>query len=170
MDANLVTKIIIFLAVIAAGLTILNSVLRKGASKPKNFPYRKKETLLSSNEHNIYQLLLDVVGGSLVVFPKVSLSQIVSPKNNTQSLSAHTRRIKSFCIDFVLCNNKNTPVLVINLERKTTSKEEDPIELNEILNSAGMPYINLRLNKTYDSKEIASLIRESIGHVGEIRI
>ena len=74
MDTGLITKIIAVLAIIAAGLTIINSVLKKGSSRPISFPYRKKENILNSNESIIHQLLLDVVGGSLVVFPKVSLS------------------------------------------------------------------------------------------------
>ncbi len=170
MDTGLITKIIALLAIIAAGLTVLNSLLRKGSGKPKNFPYRKIQYLLSSSENNIYQLLLDVVGGNLHVFPKVSLSEIVSVRNKERNLSAHTRRLKSFCVDFVLCShNNNSPVLVVNLEKRTNSKEEKS-DLHEILSSAAIPYINLRSNKTYDSKEIASLIREFIGHVGEINL
>lgn len=170
MDTGLITKIIALLAIIAAGLTVLNSLLRKGSGKPKDFPYRKIQYLLTSSENNIYQLLLDVVGGNLHVFPKVSLSEIISVRNNERNLSAHTRRLKSFCVDFVLCShNNNSPVLVINLEKRTNSKEEKS-DLHEILSSAAIPYINLRSNKTYDSKEIASLIREFIGHVGEINL
>jgi hypothetical protein len=171
MDTGSITKIIALLAIAAAGLTVLNSLLKKSSGTPKNFPYRKKEYLLSSNENNIYQLLLDVVGGNLYVFPKVSLSEIVLAKSNVKNLSDHTRRLKSFCVDFVLCsNNKNSPVLVINLEKRTSPKDKDNSDLYEILNSAGIPYINLRSNTTYDSTEITSLIRDSIGHVGEIRV
>ena len=168
---DLATKIIAFLAVSIAILTIVNSMLRKASSRPKDFPYRRKDHLLSNKESIIFNILTDIAGHNIVVFAKVNLAKLIAIANNINNSGIHFRRLKNYNVDFVLCNPVNySIILVIILDNSKDNNAKRYDELYQILSVANIKFITLQSNKTYDIHEISRLLREAIGQVGEVAI
>lgn len=168
---DLAAKIIAFLAVSIAVLTILNSILRKSSSRPKDFPYRSKEYLLSAKESGILNLITKIAGHNIVIFSKVNLAKLVGITNNARNTGTHLQRLKSYNVDFVLCSPVNYAILlavIIDNSRGNSAKRYD--ELYHILNVANIKFITLQSSKTYDIHEISSLLRQTIGQIGEVAI
>lgn len=168
---DLAAKIIAFLAVSVAILTILNSILRKSSSRPKEFPYRRKEHLLNTKESGMFNMLTEIAGENIIVFSKVNLAKLVGITNNARDAETHFKRLRSFNIDFVLCNPLNYSILlaiIIDNSRENSSKKYD--ELYQILNVANIKFITLQSSKNYDINEISSLLRQTIGQVSEVAI
>jgi len=168
---DMAAKIIAFLAVIIAVLTVINSLVRQSTTTPKEYPYRKKEYLLSNIEKNMLKILLQVTANYLYVFPKVNMSEIIIIRNNVKNNKAHLKRLMSYTLDFVLCKpDTYTPVLIIKIEKPIETQKKDQNEIFEILRNANIPFIILRSNKNYNNTEISQLLRDSIGQIGEITV
>ena len=164
-----VAKIIGFLALLAAILTIANSIFKKSGSRPKDFPYRKKEYLLNAKGYQTFNTINKIVGSNFYVFPKVNLSKLVLISNTVKNFNTHIKRLKEFNVDFIICNSNDYSIeMAILIENPAKQKTVSKNELNQILNSANIKFITLQSNKNYDFNELRSLIRDSMGQLKEV--
>ncbi|MCL2087762.1 MAG: DUF2726 domain-containing protein [Oscillospiraceae bacterium] len=130
----------------------------------KTYPYRLTETVFTDKEAVFYHSLLPIATKyGLTVFTKMRVADLVwIPKN-------HPERIKWFNhisakhIDFVLCNAKLTPVLLIELDDKThdyaSNKERDEFKNNVFL-QLNMPMLRVR---RWQSDELERQIADILG-------
>jgi hypothetical protein len=163
-------KVLLLFLVILALLAILAPVLLKnlfGVRPPSNgLPYKKRDYLLSVAERSFYEVLCSVVDNQLHVFPKVRLIDLVYLPKGTENRQAHTNRVMSKHVDFVLCDRQNiAPVLVIELDdashEREDRKERDAF-LDKALAAASLPILHVAAKRSYAPKELAELIQQKL--------
>jgi len=162
-----VVPIIVFLAILIGILTILNSIIRHRKPKLTNFPYRKKSQLLNHTETSLYQQLTNLVGEKFVVFSKVRLADLVLLQRDVQDRQVYIDSINSDSVDFLLCDRETTsPELAISCEDYPSKKNQlgqGNSNLVAVLKASGISFLRLQANRSYEPKELRSLIRSEIG-------
>ncbi len=166
---NLIS-LIIFLVVLVGVVTLVNILLKKRTAKLDNLPYRKKEYLLTPAERSFYEVLKRVTGDDIQVFAKVRLADLIWLPKGTKNRQTYLNRILSKHVDFVLCNRETvSPVLVIELDDSSHNmghRQDRDTVLNEILHSAGLPFLRIPAKHSYAPSELSELIRNEISRMG----
>lgn len=160
-----------YLLILGIGIGLLKFV-EKLLSRPRKvapdgFPYRLRDDFLSATERNLYLNLVDAVGESAIICPKVSLGDLfyAAPQDKRQ-WRAYTSRIDRKHVDFLLCRpGKMTPLLGVELDdasHKRADRQTRDQLVERVFEAAGLPL--LRVPAHYDGYNAAAL-RESIGSI-----
>ncbi|MCE5194382.1 MAG: DUF2726 domain-containing protein [Nitrospiraceae bacterium] len=150
MNSSLVFLFVFFLFV------LLYFFYRSRLGVVKLDSYFCRGSLLSKAELSFYESLLSSLSGlPYVVFVKVRLLDVVSPKG--KSLVAFNK-IKAKHLDFILCDIKNiSPCLAVELNDSShlsfDRKKRDEF-LSSVLQSAKLPLLVFPAKRVYDSKQI----------------
>lgn len=141
--------------------------------------YQSRASLLSDNQRQFYNALLQVVGDNTQIFPKVRLADIVNPPpSSPQSFRIHWQRVQRRGVDFLLCTPANmAPVLAIRLETRAERKrrrQTGPDVLDDVLDMARIPMLRVEIEERYDPARVArdiraSLAQKSHGGVSELK-
>lgn len=157
---------IALVVVLVIFIPLANKFLRRRTTN--DFPYRKKDYLLTPAERSFYEVLQKVAGDNMQVFAKVRLADLVWLPKGTQNLQGHLNRVLSKHVDFVLCNRETlSPVLVVELDDSSHSmshRQGRDAVVNDILHSAGLPILRISAKCSYVPNELNELIHsKSIG-------
>jgi predicted secreted acid phosphatase len=138
---------------------------KKGLLKQEDFPYKKKDYLLTENERKLFYVLEEYAKqNKLHVFCKVRLEDLLWIPAGTKDRQVWRNRVKSRHIDFVLCDDENIkPILCIELDDSSHKKEERQERdrfIEEVLKKAGLKFIRFPTRHYYDFKEVSQKIRE----------
>ena len=135
-----------------------------GSSKSEsNFPFKKKDYLLSMAEKNFYWVLSQVANkNNVLLFTKVRLEDLLWIPKGTENRFGERSRIKSKHIDFVLCDKENIkPLVAIELDDSSHSRP-DRIDrdnfLDKALGVAGLPILHQKVQYSYDPQELENNI------------
>lgn len=148
-------------------IPLANKFLRRRTTKLNDFPYRKKDYLLTPAERSFYEVLQKIAGDNMQVFAKVRLADLVWLPKGTQNLQGHLNRVLSKYVDFVLCNRETlSPVLVVDLDDSSHSmshRQGRNAVVNDILHySAGLPILRISAKRSYAPNELNELIHSKI--------
>jgi very-short-patch-repair endonuclease len=134
-----------------------------GTEAVPTFPYRIRDDFLSPAERNFYQVLKGVVGTSMLICPKVSLSDLFYVKSSDPSeYRVYTNKIDRKHVDFVLCDPQTViPLAGIELddkshERADRKKRDEFVE--DVFGAAGLELLRVRVQRSYQPQELAALL------------
>ncbi len=152
-------------------LAVIIKLLGGGAGRETEavaaeFPYQKKEYLLSVGERVFFQVLQVAVGADFLLFSKVRLADLVLVRSGTEKRQSFLNRIQSKHVDFVLCSRDAVrPVLVVELDDASHDREDRQDRdafVDSALRAAGLPILHVRARSQYSAKELRSAIDSKI--------
>lgn len=80
---------------------------RKDEGTEERYPYRLRDDFLTAAEHSFYMVLKQAVEETVVICPKVSLSDVFTAKSSDYGeYRTHTNKIDRKHTDFLLCDPK----------------------------------------------------------------
>ncbi len=165
------TEVLLAVAFIAAllALRVLQYRLeRRSTGSAHDFPYQKKEALLTAAECQFYVVLQGLAAvEKLDVFAKVRIEDVIEVRKGARSYQSHRNRISSRHLDFVLCDRQKTaPMLVIELNdssHKRRKRQQRDEFVEKALEVAGIPLLWLPVQDAYPVHELSRQVREKLG-------
>jgi very-short-patch-repair endonuclease len=155
------TQIIILILVIIAGVVVLE-ILRGQRKEPTKYHYKHKDFFMSRAEHECYDALSVAVGKDYLIFAQVHLPTLLDNKVVGQNWRGAFRHINGKSVDFVLCDKAYiSPKLAIELDDKTherRDRKERDVEVERVLEEAGLPLLRLENHGDFNSKELSERI------------
>ncbi|MFU8772189.1 MAG: DUF2726 domain-containing protein [Anaerolineales bacterium] len=123
-----------------------------------------KEDFLSEAEISFYRVLVNMFSERLVVFPKVSLPDVVSLIGSASD--EQFTSINHTAIDFLLCDlDSLKPVLAVTLDNASDPGIEQGRKtelLNDLLTGCGLPFVRVKSQESYKPSDLARTFREAI--------
>ncbi len=148
----------ITLALYLLAFFVVVNIIKFIFQKKQSIPYAsfvKRNDFLSIAERNFFSVLFKAMGEQYYIFTQVGLSRLIRDENNKQ---ANFNRIRAKSIDFVLCDKTNvSPVLAIELNDSShgyDSRRERDEFLAEVLQQAGLPFLQIRVQGAYNLEEL----------------
>jgi hypothetical protein len=142
-------------------------VIKQQEQTQEQFPYKAKQIFLSNAEASFYHLLKKMTGETMVIFPHIVLSDLVSFSGvDRTEYYRFSNRIDRKQVDFVLADSKTLrPILVIELD-DSTHQRSDRVErdrfVEKVLETAQIPLARVPVRPSYDAKELGELFKTTI--------
>ena len=159
MIAKIIFILIIFLSI--ALFFILWSVWRR---RKNLYPYVQGAPLLSAAEKQFYQVLTHATQGDALVFTKVRIADIITPKKTLRKnhWQQAFNRIACKHFDYVLCHPENFSIIaVVELNDKThllpRRKKRDRF-VRHVCKAANLMLHEFSVKKHYDVNDIKDTI------------
>ncbi len=149
----------IILTVVSA-LVLIISVRRESKVKliPDGADYRKKRSLMSAPEAELYHTLCDIlIGSRYAVFPQTALVSVID-KVSGGGFRTELFRVADFCITDA---RTFEPLLLIELNDASHKRDERKLrddKVNAICDNAGLPVLTLSM--TDGAGRIRSLLKK----------
>ena len=128
-------------------------------------PYARRDDFLSAAEHSFYMVLKSLVMDYFAICPKVSLSDIFFVKSggNKGDSMTYLNKINRKHVDFLICKpDTMQPVLGIELDdssHRRTDRAARDLFVDDVFSAAGLPILHIPVARTYDSKELARMLK-----------
>ena len=133
---------------------------RKYGSIPR---YQPRDRFLSTQEIDAYNVLTEVFGADIGIFPKVALADLAARFRPDEAQVAHWTKVQFIRIDFLVCQGPALePILAIKIERRSRSKARGRDVLDDVLEDIGLPLLRLNAHRKYEKKDIISKINFAI--------
>lgn len=139
--------------------------LNRKPTKKEEFPYKKKDYLLTKAEKEFFNVLKQATDQkNLLLFSKVRLEDLLwLPKGLDRGERFGLRnRVKSRHVDFVVCDKENVkPLLVIELDDSSHLRLDRKVRdsfLDQILHGAGLKIVHIKTASSYDLSFISDRI------------
>jgi len=158
MQSLLALLLVVLLALLAAQAWIRMSG-RKGAGAVSAPLYTVREPLLPAEERAYLEILQQVLGEESIIFPKVSLAQILMFPGGGREHRIHWSRVQRRSVDFLVCDRELVPWLAIKFKpgRRSRKHRDDP--LADSLDAANIPLLRVKPEKTYKRDDVAYRIK-----------
>lgn len=160
---------IISIIVIVIVIIVFKEFLPEVFSNKKRkslYNYKRRDFIMSRPEHEFFDILVGVLGNQYYVFPQVHLATILDHKVAGQNWKGAFRHIDEKSVDFVICDKVYIkPLLAIELDDKTHEREDRQdrdIEVESILDDAGMPLLRFGNKGNFNKEEIGRVILEKL--------
>ncbi len=141
----------------------------------RDYPYRSKGPLLRGQEGAFYNALRAAVGEHAVVFAKVNMSSLVTPKeikNKKQFFVANNRISRSY-FDYVICDPRTLEPRVIveldNGQELNKGKIERQKLLIHVCKTANLPLIGASIKHSYQVGRLRRLLAAHIDLIEPIK-
>ncbi len=159
--------ILLFAVIFIVGIAVFLALAKGKASSPE-YPYQLSKYLLSKAERSFYGVLIQAVGNSGIVFTKVRVADVITPKKG-QRRSDWQRAfnaISSKHFDFIVCEPTDCSIkLAVELDDSShgssKARKRDDL-LNGACQSAGLPLLRVTAAKSYVVAELQRQIDEAI--------
>ena len=160
------TKLLILAGVVIVLVVVLalaRAVFEGGADdEKKRYQYKRKNFFLTRAEHECFDALMAAVGNDYLIFAQVHLPTLIDNKVVGQNWRGAFRHINGKSVDFVLCDKAYiSPKLAIELDDKTherPERQERDVEVERILQEAGVPLLRLTNKGSFDPDELSQQI------------
>ncbi|NPA64269.1 MAG: DUF2726 domain-containing protein [Epsilonproteobacteria bacterium] len=145
-------------------LALILIFLRK---KPP-LPYKRVRYILTPAERKFFHALQEAVGERYYIFTKVRAADVLLPKDAKDRSRWRSAFNKVACkhFDYVLCDGEFRILLAIELDDRSHDRA-DRRERDDFVNwackSAGFELMRIKLQKSYNPKELRALIKRRIG-------
>ena len=131
----------------------------------ENLPYRKRDDFLSDAETSFFHVLKSITGNHLVIFSKISFSDIFFVVNRKENM-AYYNKISQKHVDFLICNPKTlAPMFAIELDDTSHSKhrriERDEF-VDKVFETANLPLLHIPVQVSYNTEELEGIFRKTI--------
>lgn len=158
--------IILVIMVICVVIAVIVPLLTP--KKKEDFPYKKNNYLLTLNEKVFYTLLKEIVDpNKYEIFSQVRLSDVLKIETGTGKYMTYFNKISKKSPDFVLCDKKTTPLLILELDDSSHNKEariERDGFVDKALAAAKIPILHIICKKNYDKEELKKKIEETLNN------
>jgi very-short-patch-repair endonuclease len=172
------TKLYILAGIVIA-IVIILAVLKERfdggdtEEEKKKYQYKRKNFFLTRAEHECFDALMAAVGNDYLIFAQVHLPTLIDNKVVGQNWRAAFRHINGKSVDFVLCDKAYiSPKLAIELDDKTherPERQERDVEVERILDEAGVPLLRLENKGRFDSSELSRQITVALNHASTLK-
>jgi hypothetical protein len=135
-------------------------------SSAEPLPFRRQPHLLTKGERALWYPLFKAVKGKYRVAFKVRLADICCCPRDLRNEDKWFRKIRSFHVDFVICEPRTTaPLLVVELDDRThrsqRQRERDGFK-DAVLKSAGIPVLRITAQQAYSPDSLRAEISRMI--------
>lgn len=160
----------IFILFIAVAIIVMKkfgwSFLGAGLGGKEQYPYFKKNYLLTKAESSFFRILEQAVENKHYVFPQVHLSELLYVKDAGRDFYKYRNKIDRKSIDFVIVEkNYLSPLLAIELD-DSSHYRNDRIERDDFIENAckdaGLPLLRVGNSYSYDIPKLKARIEELI--------
>lgn len=128
--------------------------------------YISTSLLVNGSEKAAWHTLKQVFAEPYVICPKVRLEDIVHVKSLSEKEIFKARnRIKSRHVDFLVVDNKWTPVLAVEVDGSShwdASRVQRDVFVNSVLHGAGIPVAHLKVGQDW-AEQLQSFKQVSSG-------
>ncbi len=155
------------LIILIAFIVVVVFILLFFRKKPP-LGYKRVANIFTPAERRFFWALHEAVGDRLFIFAKVRVADVILPQNIKDKSRWRSAFNKVACkhFDYVLCDRNLKILLAIELDDKSHERA-DRVERDRFLNwackSAGFALLRVKLQKSYNPKELRSLIQKRIG-------
>jgi hypothetical protein len=134
----------------------------------ESYPYHLRDDFLTAAEHSFYLVLKQAVEDSVVICPKVSLSDVFYAESSDYGeYRTYTNKIDRKHIDFLLCEPKTLrPLAGLELDDKShqrSDRQERDAFVGEVFKAAGLPLLRVRVQRQYTVNELRMGLRSHLG-------
>lgn len=161
--------IISFSIVLLLTVTIVQKTKKKNTSvSVPQYPYISRNKLLTDTERRLYFCLKEIFKDSnIVIFPKVRLIDIVDVLPHSDKV--YLWKIQAKHIDFVLCNENDSKILLCLELNDSSHRSQDRIErdvfVSNVLNTVNIPIVFLPVQRYYEPNEVYEKISQYIPYI-----
>lgn len=160
-------NILLIAAIVIVGAVVFFA-LSRGKGVQRQYPYQLSKFLLSKAERSFYGVLVQAMGSSGIVFSKVRVADVISPKKgqNRSDWQRAFNAISSKHFDFIICDPTDCSIkLAIELDDSShgssKARKRDDL-LNGACQSAGLPLVRVKAARSYVVSELQRQIAEAI--------
>lgn len=164
--------VLIAIIVIVGVVVLLGLAKRSGTSR--EFPYQSTKYLLSKAERSFYGVLVQAVGTEALVFSKVRVADVLSPRKGLGRADWQRafNAVSAKHFDFLICDPQDCSVKVaVELDDSShgsaRGQKRDRF-LNGACESAGLPLLRVKASKSYVLADIKQQIESAISPPEEI--
>jgi len=131
--------------------------------------YQRQNFLLSQEEKQLYAALYQAVGEDYVIFAKIRVDDLVSPRSSPKGDQAweELEALEETHFNFVLSSKTDLSIAcaIQLIQHKTHDQKTNPTGgalLKVICQSAGLPLVRLEAGPFYDTVDIREAIAEAV--------
>lgn len=163
MDLNVVLIAVGVLVV----LVFIGRLSKSNSSKPEkstattNYLYQSRKTLVTKSELAFYRALTVSVKGRHLIFSKVRIADVLSPKKGQYDKSTWRKAFNQIACkhyDFVLCDPETLEIqMVIELDDSShdrSDRQKRDVFVDAATNSAGVMFKRFKVQSTYNYFEL----------------
>jgi len=129
--------------------------LNPGANQ---YPYRKRESVMSGNERDFYEALLRAVGNDFDVFGMVRMADLLVVETGVAKRMSWQNRINCKHIDFVLCDRQTQePLLAIEVDDRShqrKDRQDRDYFVDRAFEAANLPLLRVTATRKYSAKDL----------------
>ena len=135
---------------------------QNGTGKYGSIPrYQPRGRFLSTQEIAAYNVLTEVFGADIGIFPKVALADLAAKFRPDEEQVAHWTKVQFRRIDFLVCEGPALePILAIKIERRSKARDRDV--LDDVLEDIGLPLLRLNAHRKYEKTDIIRKVNFAI--------
>ncbi len=132
---------------------------------PTIFPYKARPYFFSNAEASFFHLLRQMTGENALVFPHVSLRDLVTITGiDKADYYRYYNQIDRKQVDYLLVNAKTLkPILVIELD-DSSHQRADRVQrdtfVEKVLAVTQIPLVRVPVKQSYDPKELSAMFRK----------
>jgi hypothetical protein len=151
--------LLLFISIISFGavLLLVFSFLHR--------PQYVKAQILTPAEVRFYHFLLHALPATYAIFSQVRLATVVNLKN-VFFLWKQFNPLGAKCVDFVVCEKTSGNIVaVIELDDSSHNRwdrKKRDVFVNEVLHSAGVPILHVKVKQFYDVNEFMLEFKKTI--------
>jgi hypothetical protein len=143
---------------------------RKQEEAAEVYPYHLRDDFLSAAEHSFYLVFRQAVEDSVVICPKVSLSDVFCAKSDDYGeYRTYTNKIDGKHIDFLLCQSGTMrPLVGIELDEKSHERGDRQARdefVKQAFEAAGLPLFRVPLRRQYAVADLRAGLHAHLGMV-----
>lgn len=156
--------ILSLVAIVAVALFFLARRFEKGKPAQETFPYQKTEALFSHAERSFFEVLNQAVADNAVIFGKVRMADLVSPRDGLKrgSWQKAFNRIAAEHFDFLLCDKEDLSIIcALELDDgsgRSKRRHERDAFLKGVCEAAGVMLIRVPAKSAYIISEVRGLL------------
>jgi very-short-patch-repair endonuclease len=165
----LVASILVILIAVAVAVAVAAKKRASTKSGGRDYPYHKKEMLLSPAERSFLGVLEQALGSNYRIFAQVRLADLIAVRSGTaKSIRAKSQnRINMKHTDFVLCNKETLEIIcAVELDDASHQKESRKVRdvfLEEACRAADLPLARFPAKNSYAIQEVKDSIFALLG-------
>lgn len=155
--------------IVIVGMVVFLALAKaKAKGRTRGYPYQLSKFLLSKAERSFYGVLVQAVGKSGIVFSKVRVADVISPKKgqNRSDWQRAFNAISSKHFDFIVCEPTDCSIkLAVELDDSSHGsskiRKRDDL-LDRACQSAGLPLLRVKAAKSYVVAELQRQVEGAI--------
>ncbi len=166
MQGLVILLFVVLLSVLAArGWTLLIKVVRGGKRNASITvpPYTVRQSILTPEERAYLEVLQQVMGDHAIIFPKVSLAQVLEFPGSRRDYRRHWSRVLRRSADLLVCDREFMPVLAVKFDAnagRRRKQSEDP--LVDSLSYADLPLMSVKPAQSYKTEDVTIQVKMAL--------